>query len=260
MSQIKSQGLTAISETCKNFVNLELDYWRSSNFDDAAANVIAKGFRNLTSLVIDNCDTISLQAVIDIVRNHPNLTRLSFGGGSYDFKDSPYYFGGYRYFEKWSVPIEIAENCKGLISLDLSSPHRAISSSGIVAIAEDCKVLEELNLGGLGRLRDDAAIAIGKHCKNLMRLNLEGCWQLSDAAIAAIAEGCKNLKELNLSGCYEELTDETAIAIGEHCKSLTSLDLSGCEKLSYAGVIAIVRGCENLISLRVSWEQFSEAE
>lgn len=51
-------------------------------------------------------------------------------------------------------------------------------------------------------------IALAEGCKRLIEINLSGCPLVSDDSVQALAESCENLRSVNLA--YTNITDEGA--------------------------------------------------
>ena len=81
---------------------------------------------------------------------------------------------------------------------------------------------------------DDAVIiALADRCPALTQINVSWCTNLTDAAIIALAEHCPTLTVIDVSYC-RNLTDAAIIALAEHCPALTEVNAMYCNKMTDA--------------------------
>lgn len=79
------------------------------------------------------------------------------------------------------------------------------------------------------QLEDDAVVAVANHCHDLRDLDLSKSFKLSDCSLYALAHGCPYLTELNISGC--SAFSDTALAyLTRVCMNLKILNLCGCAR------------------------------
>lgn len=120
---------------------------------------------------------------------------------------------------------------------------------GISSVAEECPVLQELEL----HMCNDQLLSGIAACRNLQILSLiggvDGIYTslVSDIGLTILAQGCKRLVKLELSGCrgsYEGIR-----AIGQCCLMLEEITL--CNHKMEDGWLMALSYCENLKSLRL---------
>lgn len=120
---------------------------------------------------------------------------------------------------------------------------------GISSVAEECPVLQELEL----HMCNDQLLSGIAACRNLQILRLiggvDGIYTslVSDIGLTILAQGCKRLVKLELSGCrgsYEGIR-----AIGQCCLMLEEITL--CNHKMEDGWLMALSYCENLKSLRL---------
>jgi hypothetical protein len=117
-----------------------------------------------------------------------------------------------------------------------------LTSAGCLRIAE-CSNIQDLNLSGCSRVRDDGIKAIASGCQCLLYLNISFC-RITDLALRYLGMYAEELAFLSLAGC-SELTDAGGMALrkGTMCKKLQWLDLSGCRNFSSEGLQYLIEGC-----------------
>lgn len=79
------------------------------------------------------------------------------------------------------------------------------------------------------QLEDDAVMAVANHCHDLHDLDLSRSFKLSDRSLYALAHGCPSLTKLNISGC-SSFSDTALACLTSACRNLRSLNLCGCAK------------------------------
>ncbi len=152
------------------------------------------------------------------------------------------------HYTKTDVLLEaIAENCKSLTSLNLSSCER-ITEESLKAIAQNCKDLSRRNLTLCKHIADEDLKALAENCKGLKHLSLAWCAKVTNEGIKAITASCKELTHLYLDNCYK-VTDEILKAIATNCKELTRLNLVNCYKVTDEGIKTTFANCKKLTTL-----------
>ena len=107
-------------------------------------------------------------------------------------------------------------------SLDLGPYWENITDDIVIAIAQNCPELTNIDLDRCSNVTDDAVIAIAQNCVGLADIHLVWCWNITNDAVIAIAENCAGLTKINLHGCYY-ITDTAVIALAERCEYLENI-------------------------------------
>lgn len=124
------------------------------------------------------------------------------------------------------------------------------SNDGILAIAENCKLLRKLHIDGwrTNRIGDEGLIAIAKNSVNLVELVLIGV-NPSSVSLMAMALNCQKLERLALCGS-ETIGDPEISCIAAKCTALKKLCIKGC-RVTDSGIEAFAFGCPNLVKIKV---------
>ncbi|GER30249.1 F-box family protein [Striga asiatica] len=124
------------------------------------------------------------------------------------------------------------------------------SNDGILAIAENCRLLRKLHIDGwrTNRIGDEGLIAIAKNSMNLVELVLIGVNPTS-VSLMAMASNCLKLERLALCGS-ESIGDPEISCIASKCNSLKKLCIKGC-RVTDSGIEAFAFGCPNLVKIKV---------
>ena len=105
---------------------------------------------------------------------------------------------------------------------------------------------------------DQGLSAVGKFCKHLEELNLRFCEGLTDVGVIDLVLGCaKSLKSIGVAASAK-VTDLSLEAVGSHCKVLEVLFLDS-ECIHDKGVVAVVKGCRRLKSLKLQCVNVTDA-
>ncbi|XP_052192785.1 F-box protein At5g51370-like [Diospyros lotus] len=139
----------------------------------------------------------------------------------------------------------LAEGCPNLSRLVVIGA----SAKGLSCIADDCLMLQELEL----HCCPDLSFKGISGCQNLQILKLVGCVDgfydsvVSDIGLTILARGCRRLVKLELVGC--EGSYDGIKAIGQCCQMLEELTL--CNHRMDGGWLAALSYCSNLKTLKL---------
>lgn len=208
----------------------------SGNTQNAAPNYV--GLRSL-SLVLD---IITDELILSLTSNLPNLTELY-------LEDNPP--------EQSTLHEDLTNNglqflsfCHNLIRLCLTRDKQwsfqRVNDMGILLLAEGCRKLESVRLGGFSKVTDAGYASVIHSCKNLKRFEVTHALFLSDLAFHDLANSASSLTEVRLVSC-NLLTSEAAVSLS-FCRRLGVLDLSVCRSIADFGLISISE-LQNLTTL-----------
>ena len=140
--------------------------------------------------------------------------------------------------------LSIAKNCKAIVELNIDH-CRGVSGAGVKAIAENCSKLVHLTLNST-RINDDVILALAKSCHQLECIDLDSCGDITDTAFIELIKSCKKLHEIDISGCSTlSRLSYTAIAV-ECVSNLTSLVINEVRELDDTILYEIVSKCSRL--------------
>ncbi|KAM7278599.1 hypothetical protein ACFE04_005733 [Oxalis oulophora] len=168
---------------------------------------------------------------------------------------------------------EVAERVTGLVEIHLEKLH--VSDVGLTAISR-CLELEIMHLVKTPDCTDSGLVSIAEHCKLLRKLHIDGCKanRIGDEGLVAVARNCPSLQELVLIGvnttkyslsmlssnclnlerlalCSSDTVGDAEITcIAEKCVALKKLCIKSCP-ISDDGIEALVVGCPNLIKVKL---------
>ncbi|WOL05126.1 hypothetical protein Cni_G13849 [Canna indica] len=144
--------------------------------------------------------------------------------------------------------LQMLGTSRNLIRLSLTrdrsskTTFKRVNDVGILVLAEGCKRLESVRLGGFSKVTDAGYVSILHSCKNLKKLQIVNALLLSDLAFHDLADAPSSIVELRLISC-NLITSET-VELLSLCKKLQVLDLSGCRSVADVGLNAISRLCK----------------
>lgn len=126
-----------------------------------------------------------------------------------------------------------------------------LSDASIIAIAENCKALEYLNLDDCNWFTPDAFSLLGKSSKQLRTLSLNSCSSIDETSLAVVLKNTVHLRELRLRYCWQ-LGDKILETIGQNCKDLRVLDFSRCSKVSDVIALKVASGCTQIEDINLT--------
>ena len=85
-------------------------------------------------------------------------------------------------------------------------------------------------------ITDIGILAIANSCPLLSNIELSECKKITDIGISAIAHGCPLLSSINLEDC-DEITDIGISSLVMHCRFLSMIDVEGCLHISRGFII-----------------------
>ncbi|KAK6160655.1 hypothetical protein DH2020_004036 [Rehmannia glutinosa] len=140
-------------------------------------------------------------------------------------------------------------NCANLEILHLVKTPEC-TNTGLITIAEKCKLLRKLHIDGwkTNRISDEGLIAVATYCPNLQELVLIGV-NPTHLSLLELATNCQNLERLALCGS-ESVGDTEISCIAAKCIALKKLCIKSCP-VSDNGIEALASGCPNLVKLKV---------
>ncbi|KAG2263326.1 hypothetical protein Bca52824_070405 [Brassica carinata] len=258
----------ACSLVCKRWLHLER-FSRTtlrigaSFSPDTFVTLLSRRFPHATSIHVDERLSVSLPSP-------PPLKRKRGSNKSSSSSSSPSSRKRQKVSNKTRSGGENAESCSltdaGLIALADGFPRIEnlsliwcpnVSSFGLRCLAQKCTSLRSLDLQGCF-VGDQGLAAVGEFCKQLEELNLRFCEGLTDVGVIELVIGCaKSLKSIGVAASAK-VTDLSLEAVGSHCKLLEVLFLDS-ECIHDKGVVAVVKGCRRLKSLKLQCVNVTDA-
>jgi hypothetical protein len=131
----------------------------------------------------------------------------------------------------------LCHNLKHLSLTRRSYDFRRVNDFGILMLADGCKQLRTIRLGGFSKVSDAGYAALLHSGKDLKKFEVSNGWCLSDLACLDLDKAAPNITEVRLLNCAL-LTSDTAISLAP-CTNLKVLDLSGCKSIADSGLVSI---------------------
>ncbi|CAK7353686.1 unnamed protein product [Dovyalis caffra] len=136
--------------------------------------------------------------------------------------------------------LPVLENCEaGLVKVNLSGCVNLSDKVVSVMTEQHGWTLEMLNLDGCRRISDASLVAIAENCFLLSDLDVSKC-ALTDSGITAMARSNQlNLQVLSVSGC-SMISDKSLPALVKLGQTLLGLNLQHCNAISCSAVDMLV--------------------
>ena len=106
-----------------------------------------------------------------------------------------------------------------------------------------------LSVSKCDRVSDTGLRHLVSHCYKLRYLNTRGCAPVTDATILSLTSSCSRLRSLDLGKC--DVTDNGLRHLARQIPHLRKLSVRGCQLVGDTGVLAVARGCRDLVTLNM---------
>ncbi|KAK9718792.1 SCF ubiquitin ligase complex subunit, variant 2 [Basidiobolus ranarum] len=142
-------------------------------------------------------------------------------------------FGGCKRLSSISIT-QLVKYWPNLLGIDLSELE--LDNQSLLAISENCRQLQSLNISGSHNIDDTGLVSFKEHT-SMKRLKCAGCVKLSDVSVEQISS-FTSLTELDLAQC-SEVTDSSIGRVLQYCTLLRDLKLASCTKITDISFIDI---------------------
>ena len=106
-----------------------------------------------------------------------------------------------------------------------------LTDRGVSFVAENCPMLQELNLKRCTKVTDEGLAFVGERCAHMRVLNLEGCDCITDKGIKSLVHRKPSkLLDLNVSGVFH-VGDVAVGTVARRCPDLRRICLDGTPSL-----------------------------
>ena len=142
--------------------------------------------------------------------------------------------------------LAIAENCHHLLEIDVHD-CKVLEDESITALIREGRHLRELRLAHCSRITDTAFLRLPPNAmyESLRILDLTDCGEIQDSGIQKIVTAAPRLRNLVLAKC-RQLTDRAVQAITRLGKNLHYIHLGHCSRITDAGVQQLVKFCNRI--------------
>lgn len=184
------------------------------------------------SLVLDN---ITNAIILGISQTLPLLTEL-------DLKDRP---ASKSSDDLSDIGFQSIICCKHLISLSLRRSQKShyiyfklVTDVGMFLLAEGCKQLEYVRLGGFTKVTDVGYARVLNSCLNLKKFEIRHALFLEDLAFQDLSKVCRSsFVEVKLVSCF--ITSKAVRELVTCSPSMKVLNLCGCPMISDSALSSI---------------------
>ncbi|KAI3758886.1 hypothetical protein L6452_06458 [Arctium lappa] len=252
-----AKGMNALLDNCSSLEELSVKRLRGIS-TGAAAEPIGPGLAALSLKFICLKDLYNAQCFGPLIMGSKNLKTLKLFRCSGDWDRllelvTDHVVGLIEvHLERLQVSdagLAALSHCQNLEILHiLKTPD--CSNSGLISVAENCKLLRKLHIDGwkTNRINDEGLIGVSKYCPNLQELVLIGV-NSTRVSLELLATNCQKLERLALCGS-ETVGDAEISCIAEKCTALKKLCIKSCP-VSDHGMEALAGGCPNLVKVKV---------
>ncbi|KAI4313207.1 hypothetical protein L6164_026203 [Bauhinia variegata] len=261
---ITDAGMVAIGDGLSSLRSLDVSYCRK--LTDKGLSAVAKGCPDLKILHLAGCRFVTDGILGALSKNCHNLEVLGLQGCA-NITDN-----GLTSLASGCQKINYLDinKCSNVGDVGVSTISRGCSSSlktlklldcykigdeAMSSLANFCKNLETLIIGGCRDISDDAIRSLAtSSISNLKNLRMDWCLNLSNTSLNCILSQCRNLEALDI-GCCEEVSDAAfhlmSASLEEAALSLKILKVSNCPKITVVGIGILLDKCKHLEYLDV---------
>ncbi|CAN4123711.1 unnamed protein product [Withania somnifera] len=259
---ITDNGIAAIGSSFSSLQSLDVSYCRKLR--DNGLSAVAEGCRELRTLNLSGCRLVSDSLLKALSKNCHNLEELGLQG-CINITDTGLcvLVEGCRNIKHLDI-----NKCSNIGNIGVSAVSKACASilstlklldcfkvgdESILSLADNCKNLETLVIGGCRNISDESMKSLAVACsKSLRKLRMDWCLNIYDSSLDCILSGCRNLEVLDI-GCCEGVTDAAFqhLGSGELMLELKILKASNCRKITIEGIKKLLNSCESLEYLDV---------
>jgi hypothetical protein len=234
-----------------------------SNISDKGLQLLARNNPHIRSLNLTGCKKVTSKGLLELAKACHGITlpRL-IGVTKWRLTDAVLYW--------------LALNNRTAKTMDLSYCYE-LTDDGLTDLSKACKVLEEVNLIGCGKVSHMGLENMVKNCEAMTIRSLDHCRAdlLSEAVIKQMVKNQPWLTHVDLSSCswitnetlklvcskyvmlthivlagLTEIGDSGVMALADSCRQLEHVDLNGCAMVGDRALIALVLRCLKLKSLQ----------
>ena len=235
-----------------------IDEYSEDMLDELRA--LYKNLKHLEAVSFVFCD-LPVNLYEDIIQNNPNLHELNLILCSELYQDRHEFnirVDALPQLKKLTlantncddgVLKSFSDKARNLRYVSLSAPQSFITDTGIIYMAERCKLLTTLIIS---RSRYDKSSVtnvgletVGKFCPFLRQLVVNHCSEISDMGVTAIARGCTRMEEFEIAGCTA-LSDTAVLCLVSSCSRLRKLNLNECVQLTCLSINAVIARLKHL--------------
>ncbi|KAF9623984.1 hypothetical protein IFM89_007682 [Coptis chinensis] len=254
-------GMVALANGLPHLQSLDVSYCRK--ITDRGLEAIAKGC-NLRSLHLEGCKFVTDKLLQALAENCLNLEELGLLG-CIKITDMglAVLVDGCRQIKSLDVSkcsnvgdagvSCVSKACSSyLMTFKLLDCHK-IGDGSIFSLAQSCKNLEILVIGGCRNISDESLKSLVLACNHSLKfLRMDWCLNVSDTTLGCVLSQCGSLEALDI-GCCEEVTDGAFRKIGSAGfeSRLKFLRVSNCPKITVSGIEMLLDSCKSLEYLDV---------
>ncbi|XP_015872002.2 uncharacterized protein LOC107409080 [Ziziphus jujuba] len=270
---VKLKGLKKINLSGNHFIT------------DKSLGILSRNCLLLSEILLHNCDFVTQNGILLVIRGCANLNSLSFSGIWSSFVDSRFKDSFVCTKSLCAVDFSdsvisdellysIAEACLPLNKLVLSHCQN-YTFSGISSLLCKHQSLQYLDLELANFLTDEYMLELSKFLQRITYLNLSLCHQLTNSTFFNLTRNCPLLNEFKMVGTNlgaedfttsfvvnprvkslnlarnSSLDNDTISMFASSCPNLKFLDLSCCFNITEEGISEVLKRCSEIRYLRI---------
>ena len=262
-SQIDDSRVNALAYGCRNITSINLNFCR--RITDIGASALAKYCKDLVHINITHC-SITDDGLKKLAKGCVQLRSIKMSGEENVTEKGISSFVACRHLEDIYLWVynrdnkcqyflgisKLALGVKNIRSIKLDGDCFAdnetmrhlskcpklrkikvrslrIYDADISALANGCRLLENIDFDGNRFITDVGVFEITRCCPLIQKINLNRC-NITDQSLVELAHKYPSLKKISFNFC--NVTDIGVSAIEKNCKSLQRISFNGCRSVS----------------------------
>jgi F-box and leucine-rich repeat protein GRR1 len=235
-------GIQQIALACTQLAELRL--YNLQDITDLSLRAVLQNITTLTALRVENCHSILGEGtIVPHYSGAPSaLTELQFRG-----------------CQRLRGVMNVCQICPSLQVLVIMSCN-ALSYTACTHVFKHGTNLTALTMtNAYSVYGNDLDTIPAGNLPKLRYLNIEGCSEFTDDGLNGVTLICPNLQRLLLSSCHA-LTDLAMEAVAAHLLHLEYLSIEGCEQIRQFALLNVLRWCDKLRTLRITWDTSNDLQ
>lgn len=263
-SEISDDSLVAIGQRCPQLRNICVS---CTGVTDIGIAALVEGCTLLESITLVDVNDMTNESVMKIARHCPRMLHIHFhwlqhlnDSGVRALSLGCPLLQSLRLTRCHGIGIDnrFVEHIGTMRSLrKIAIENSDISDSQVTCIVKGSTTLETIDLWECSRLTSQTMMAIAEHCPTLTQLNTSDSNVIAEAALVAVVEGCKLLQGISFAEEDGSFSSVVFDSIGQHCIRLRKIDVKMTFTVTDHGFLSLLIGCPQIESISLVAKGYS---
>lgn len=252
-SEISDDSLVAIGLRCSQLRNICVS---CTDVTDIGIAALVEGCTLLESITLVDIMEITNESVMKIARHCPRLLHIHFhwlqrlnDSGVRALALGCPLLQSLRLDRCHGIGVDnrFVEHIGTMPSLrKITIENSDISDSQVTCIFKGSTTLQTIDIYDCRHLTSQTIVAIAEHCPTLTQLNTNNTNVIAEAALVAMVEGCKLLEGISFADEAGSFSSVVFSSIGQHCIRLRKIDVKMAFTVTDHGFLSLLLGCPQI--------------